>query len=272
MKSKRTRWLIILIAFALLMVTGTVLLITGEVRRLREIDTFVRVSEVMAVEQERSTPGAGAESTADINGNAAGSPESVVSDSEIPAAEKSNAVEAVSAVNTDCIGWLTIDGTPVVYPVMHTPDEPLRYIDHDFYGKKSSSGVPFLDARCDLSSDNLILYGHRMKNGTMFACLKKYKNEQYRAEHPEIILNTSAGVRKYKVFAVLTVNKTDSWYAFTSALNQEEYDSMIDYAVMNSVVETDGRLPEYGTQLISLSTCYGSGSSGRLIVIGTEEE
>ena len=78
------------------------------------------------------------------------------------------------AMNDDFVGWLYIPDTDINYPVMHTTDDPERYLRRNFHGEYSESGVPFLDFRCTLDSDNLIIYGHNMMNGTMFAGLRGY--------------------------------------------------------------------------------------------------
>ena len=182
-----------------------------------------------------------------------------------------SSLKKLMAQNSDCIGWLRIEGTNLDYPVMLTPDEPLKYINKNFYGKKSSAGVPFLDGRCDLTnSDNLIFYGHRMKNGTMFSCLKKYTSKKYFDKHPTIEFTTSDGVHQFNIFAVITTTKTDSWYCFTKFVGEDEFKSVVNLALSKSLYDT-GLRPEYGTRLISLSSCYGSGKNGRIIVIGMEE-
>ena len=73
--------------------------------------------------------------------------------------------------NPDFIAWINIQGTKLDYPVMHTPKQPEKYLRLDFHQKYSRHGVPFLDGRCTLESDNLIIYGHNMKDGTMFCLL-----------------------------------------------------------------------------------------------------
>ena len=100
---------------------------------------------------------------------------------ERPAAERN--IQALITENADCIGWLSIDGTNISYPVMHTPSDPQKYLRRNFYGKYSQSGVPFLDRRCDLQSTNLIIYGHNMKNGTMFSDLKRYVDRDFLNAH-----------------------------------------------------------------------------------------
>ena len=152
-------------------------------------------------------------------------------------------IPALIAVNGDCIGWLSIDGTSISYPVMYTPSEPQKYLRRSFYGQYSQSGVPFLDGRCDLQNTNLIIYGHNMKNGTMFSDLKKYVNIEFLNTHRTVKFETVDGSRYYTVTEVLKTNTSNAWY--------------------NRITCEDGR------HLI-LSTCYGSGKDGRLLIIAAE--
>ena len=161
--------------------------------------------------------------------------------SEQPAAERN--IQALVVENADCIGRLSIDGTNISYPVMHTPSEPQKYLRRNFYGKYSQSGVPFLDGRCNTQSTNLIIYGHNMKNGTMFSDLKKYVDGDFLNAHRTVKFETVDGIRYYTVTEVLKTNTSDAWY--------------------DRIAAEDGR------QLI-LSTCYGSGKDGRLLIIAAE--
>lgn len=152
-------------------------------------------------------------------------------------------IQALIAVNGDCIGWLSIDGTNISYPVMHTPKEPQKYLRRSFYGQYRQSGVPFLDGRCSTVGGNLIIYGHNMKNGTMFSDLKKYLNTDFLNSHRTVRLETADGVFLFTVTKVLKTNTSDAWY--------------------DRIAAEDGR------HLI-LSTCYGSGKDGRLLIIAEE--
>ena len=143
--------------------------------------------------------------------------------------------------NDDCIGWICIPGTNINYPVMHTPNNPQKYLRKDFDGNYSQSGVPFLDARCDSESGTAIIYGHNMKNGTQFSNLKKYLNADFRSSHAVIEFETKNGVRLFAVISVITTDIYDEIY------NQ---------------INTDDTL--------MLSTCYGNAKSGRLIIIAKE--
>lgn len=160
---------------------------------------------------------------------------------ERPAAERN--IQALITENADCIGWLSIDGTNISYPVMHTPSDPQKYLRRNFYGKYSQSGVPFLDGRCDLQSTNLIIYGHNMKNGTMFSDLKRYVDRDFLNAHRTVKFETTDGVQTFIVTEALKTNTSDAWY--------------------DRIAAEDSR------QLI-LSTCYGSGKDGRLLIIAVE--
>ena len=161
---------------------------------------------------------------------------------EEPAAERN--IPKLIAANTDCIGWLSIDGTNISYPVMHTPPDPQKYLRRNFYGKYSQSGVPFLDGRCSPQSTNLIIYGHNMRNGTMFADLKKYVDRDFLNAHRTVKFETTDGVQIFTVTDVLKTNTSDAWYDRITA--------------------------EGGGRRLVLSTCYGSGKDGRLLIIAAE--
>ena len=152
-------------------------------------------------------------------------------------------MQALIAENADCIGWLSIDGTSISYPVMYTPSEPQKYLRRSFYGQYSQSGVPFLDGRCSTVGGNLIIYGHNMKNGTMFSDLKKYLNTDFLNAHRTVRLETAGGVFLFTVTEVLKTNTADPWY---------------------------DRISCEGGRRLLLSTCYGSGKDGRLLIIAEE--
>lgn len=182
-----------------------------------------------------------------------------------PESEQKRDLTPLFAQNSDCIGWLSIPGTAVNYPVMHTPENPQKYLRRSFYGEYSQSGVPFLDRRCGLDSDNLIIYGHNMKNGTMFSSLRNYTDPAFCAAHPVIEFQTADGAEQYAVFAVAAVQKTDDWYGFIHAADGADFSEQTAAILQKSLYDT-GITPVYGRQIITLSTCYGSGKNGRLIV------
>lgn len=89
-------------------------------------------------------------------------------------------IVALHEKNLDCIGWLTIEGTMIDYPVMYHPEEENYYLHRDFNEEYSANGCLFLSEKCDPeTSDNLIIYGHHMNSGKMFAALEGYKQQAF---------------------------------------------------------------------------------------------
>lgn len=177
-----------------------------------------------------------------------------------------HSVSNLLSINSECFGWISIAGTNINYPVMHTPSNPQKYLNKNFYGEYSYSGTPFLDSRCSADSTNLIIYGHHMNNGTMFADLCNYTDYSYFTEHPTVVLETKDGPFAYSVFSVIKVKSDDDWYRFTTVGTEKSYNSRIEYAKEKSIYDT-GITPVYGQQILSLSTCYGYNQDDRILVL-----
>ena len=177
-----------------------------------------------------------------------------------------HSVSDLLSMNSECFGWISISGTNINYPVMHTPSNPQKYLNKNFYGEYSYSGTPFLDARCSADSTNLIIYGHHMNNGTMFADLCNYTDYSYFTEHPTVVLETKDGAFAYSVFSVMKVKSDDDWYRFTTAGTEKSYEKKISYAKEKSIYNT-GITPVYGQQILTLSTCYGYNQDDRILVL-----
>lgn len=229
--------------------------------RRKDIDVFAKLAELAEIKE----PDEPKEATELRNG------EDTDEESDAPALTVRHDIPLLVSQNSDCIGWISIENTAVDYPVMHTPDRPQKYLRRNFYQQYSDSGVPFLDYRCTLDSDNLIIYGHNMRNGTMFSALKDYLNDGHPASHPTILLETEDGAHEFKIFAVVSVDKLDTWYNFIHAETEDDFNDAIQRIIQNAHY-TDGDIPEYGDRLLTLSTCYGSTRSSRLIIIAREEK
>ena len=98
--------------------------------------------------------------------------------------------DALKKINPDVVSWITIPGTNIDYPLLQGKDNN-QYLHKDMEGRDSAAGAIFLDHgdKADLSSRHNIIYGHHMKNGTMFKDIVKYKDQQYFDDHQDIILS-----------------------------------------------------------------------------------
>lgn len=107
--------------------------------------------------------------------------------------------------NNDLVGWICVEDTNINYPVMQTVDNPNYYLKRGFDKEYSSYGCPYVQEDCDVlkPSDNLVIYGHHMNNGSMFADLVKFKDEDFWQEHKTIVFNTLTEKNEYEILAVL---------------------------------------------------------------------
>ena len=177
----------------------------------------------------------------------------------------------VYAQNSDLVGWISIPGTRIDYPVMQTKDTPNFYLKHAFDKSYSSYGVPYMQENCDVGiSDNLVLYGHHMNNGSMFSDLCKYESEDFYREHKTIRFDTLDSFGEYEVIAAFkTVAYSEEgfkYYHFVNAESAGAFDGFIAECKALALYETSVSA-EYGDQLITLSTCEYSRTNGRMVVV-----
>ena len=128
-------------------------------------------------------------------------PETETSEEDQAAIEAAVALERYSALfdqNNDFIGWICIEGTNINYPVMQTPNNPDYYLKHSFEKTYSDYGVPYIEESCAVGlSNNVVIYGHHMKNGSMFADLCNYTDKNFYEEHKTIQFDTLSTLGHY---------------------------------------------------------------------------
>lgn len=174
--------------------------------------------------------------------------------------------------NDDMVGWIEIEGTKLNYPVVQTPDEKDFYLHRDFNKENSKHGAIYVQENCDVwtPSDNVVIYGHNMKDGSMFATLLKYRKHEYWEEHRYIYFNTLLERHTYEIVAVFkttaTIGKGFDYHLFVEAEDEEEFDAYIDRIKKLSYYDT-GVDAEYGDKLITLSTCEYTLTNGRFVVV-----
>lgn len=174
--------------------------------------------------------------------------------------------------NEDFIGWISIEGTNLDFPVMYRPDSKDYYLRHGFDGEYSNYGVPYLDEDCTLTaenrSQNLVIYGHNMKTGTIFGCLTDYKKADTYRKHPVIEFDTLYGDGSYEVFAAFAIDVVEEPdFAYYDAIDLDEsaFNAFVAEVKRRSDVDS-GITPVYGEDLITLSTCEYSTAKGRYVV------
>lgn len=175
--------------------------------------------------------------------------------------------------NSDLVGWLTINGTEVNYPVVQT-DNNDYYVNHNFEKQSNELGSIFLDKDCSIEKPtaNFLIYGHRSNGGQMFETLTKYKEEDFYKEHPTFEFATLEEVSKYQIIAVfqsqvyLKSQDVFKYYFFKDAENEEEFNNYIENVKKLSLYNI-AETAQYGDQLITLSTCDYHVEDGRFAIV-----
>lgn len=262
--SKITARSTLLILCAAVFVVSAYMLISYYAQGAREEQEFRKLADVVAA-QEPSIP-----DSADAPSSETAAPESQTS--------VLSAYQLLHEQNPDMIGWVKIEGTAINYPVMYTPNDGDFYLNHGFDRQKSKSGVPFIDLRCavDPPGTNTIIYGHHMKNGTMFADLAKYKDKKFWKDHPIVRFDTLSAQQEYEIIAVFQSKIFGSnedvfkHYNFINANSQADFDRYIVNIKALSLYDT-GVTAEYGDLLLSLVTCDYHDENGQMVVVARKK-
>lgn len=180
-------------------------------------------------------------------------------------------------INQDLAGWLAIEGMKIDYPVMQCEDDNY-YLHHDFYGEDSKYGCLYVKERADFDAGtNFIIYGHNMKDGSMFGDLDLYLKEEFYKEHPAISFGTLYEERTYDIIAVFRSQIYDAdddvfkYYQFYEADTQEEFEDFYGNIKELSLYDT-GVEAAFGDTFLTLSTCAYHVQDGRLVVVAKRRE
>ena len=174
---------------------------------------------------------------------------------------------ALGDVNEDIVAWLYGEGTVLNYPVVKGEDNSY-YLSHLFDGSDNASGCLFLDSRnsSDFSDDNTIIYGHNMKNGTMFAFINQYQEQSYYDQHPSMFLLTPNGNFEVHLFAgfLEDVNGNAWQRAFQ---NENEKIKWLEEARNASTFVSD-TIPSKEDKIVTFSTCSNASEDVRYVLMG----
>lgn len=171
--------------------------------------------------------------------------------------------------NNDMVGWLKIKDTVIDYPVVQAKDNEY-YLHRDFYKNNQFSGIPFLDYESVEASKNKIIYAHNMKNGTMFATVAKYDDEEFYKAHRTITYDTVYERGEYDIISVFRTtvgSKTEfKYYEYADMETEEEFDEYVRRVKALSIHATN-TMPSYGDTLLTLSTCAYHTSNERIVIV-----
>ncbi|MGI5959596.1 MAG: class B sortase [Massiliimalia sp.] len=178
-------------------------------------------------------------------------------------------------VNSDFIGWITLEGTRIDYGVVQGEDNS-HYLSTDFYGNPHRLGTVFLDCRAQFQaekqSDHLVLYGHSAKDGSFFADVRKYKKLDFYQEHPIIEWSSIyEGDTRWIIFAAYMIDASDSsddafWFQdYIDFKDESEYNEFINGINQRNYFQNDIDLA-FGDQFLTLSTCDYDFDNARFVI------
>lgn len=263
--SKKVRFLVMLLLGAVFFVSGFFLLRDlGRSRREREANRQL-ASQVQEAEEEAS----GAKG----QGEEEGAAKDTLEEAKEETAEILPKYAGLWEQNNDLAGWISIEGTEIDYTVMYTPEEPEYYLHRGFDREEAASGSLFIGEGWTADAGNIIIYGHHMRDGTMFGSLDEYKSEEYAKEHPIIRFDTLTTEGEYQVMAAFyselySLKEKDvfRYYWYADLRKKERFEEYVE-EVKKAALYDLGVEAVYGDELLTLSTCSYHTDKGRFVVV-----
>ncbi|NBH72946.1 class B sortase [Clostridiaceae bacterium] len=249
------------------------MLIRDYIQTSRQQETFDQLSSRFAMEARQAA--AGQEGQGAEEGQQAQkqrmSPQEWSMQWERLAQERFAVYQSMKAENPDMVGWIRIQGTVIDYPVMQTPDRVDFYLHRDFYKNKSSYGTPYMSEVCSYEEPrtSLMINGHHMKNGSMFAALQNYTEQAYYAEHPYVQFDTMEEAGSYEIAAVIKLSASGDqsiWQQLLFPKEDGDFEKAWERVKGQSFYDTGVEL-EKGDELLALVTCEYTLKNGRILLI-----
>lgn len=179
-----------------------------------------------------------------------------------------DAFQNLKTANPEVFGWLSVDGTHIDYPLVQAQDNQ-KYLNLDVEQKFSVAGSIFLDCnnKTDLSQLNNILYGHHMKQDTMFTDLDLFAEQEFFENHRRGTIYADGKWYEIEFFAFLHTDAYDSLLYDTSLEGREGQEAYLDYLKENAehFKKLDFAL---GERYLGLSTCISTNTDKREVLVG----
>ena len=174
--------------------------------------------------------------------------------------------DTLHAISKDAVAWLYALGGGINYVVAQAGDNDY-YLHRLLNGAEAKAGTLFMDYQnhSDFSDWNTMIYGHHMKNGTMFASLVKYQDQEYYEKHPVMYLYTPGQRMKLEILAGYTTDIEDSVY--TIPTSKEGRDELVKHVLQKSNFTSKASVTGED-KLVTLSTCTYEYEDARFVVIG----
>ena len=180
--------------------------------------------------------------------------------------ESSVNILAMQRQYPDIKAWLTVPGTVIDYPVLQSSaDDPEHYLRRNYDDTWRMAGSLFFQYDCTLDSRNLVIFGHNMSDGSMFACLRNMFDAEFREEHSQIILHTADSTRYFRVVSAMKTDLTQLPF------NQTMFQSDNDFLTFaEQMLQDTDAMPNSDLTLLTLITCAYDWDGARTVVVAVE--
>ena len=177
--------------------------------------------------------------------------------------------DSLTAQYPDVYAWIRIPGTKVDYPIVQREGDNGYYLNHTIDGKKKTEGSIYTEDynNKDFGDANTVIYGHNMKNGSMFKTLHKYKDKQFLLDNSEIYIYQKDRVLKYKIFAAYIYDSRHLMLSFDfedKNIFQNYLDNVLTKRNMSSNIDTTVEVTA-SDKIITLSTCNNNDAQRYLV-------
>lgn len=182
-----------------------------------------------------------------------------------PNEDRSHKFKRLWDINGDIVGWIRVPGTKIDYPVVQTKDNDY-YLRRNLKKEWAIRGTAFMDYRSEGKAGDLntVIYGHNMKDGTMFGNLSKYKKKTFFEENQYIEYDYPGGTTKWQVFSAY-IYKSENDYFKATFFDEEDYQGYLQDCKNRSIYDT-GVLVEDGGRMLTLMTCTYEYDDARFVV------
>lgn len=166
-------------------------------------------------------------------------------------------------INKNVQGWIHIEGTKIDYPILQGEDNDY-YLNHDIYNRESNRGSIFLDYRSNIETEQIVIYGHHMKDSSMFGSLKNYVDYEFYMKNKYIHVQLGEKLTKWEIFSVYVYKPDDNFfkYSFGNLDEKKTYYELITQKGLHNTNET----MDANEKLLTLVTCYYTTNDARLII------
>lgn len=178
--------------------------------------------------------------------------------------------EELWKTNDEIYAWIQIPGTDIDYPIAQRTDDDAYYLNHTIEGTEGLPGAIYTEAvnNKQFTDFNTVIYGHNMKNGSMFAGLHKYEDKEFLKQNPYIYIYLPDKTLKYQIFAAVIFDDRHIMHNFNYSTSEGQQEFLDEIAAVRTMESTYDDTIEVGieSKIITLATCISGQPDNRWLI------